>query len=71
MARYTRTAKYARRLLYFTNYHIHDYGDFRPRNKILDESKQHTNRVFIDQRSGAMDREHQRNKPNKGHSEKT
>ena len=33
MARYTRTTKHARRLLYFTNYHIHDYGDFRPRNK--------------------------------------
>ena len=53
MARHTRTAKYARRLLYFTNYHIHDYEDFRPRNKMLDESKQHTRRVFIDQRSSA------------------
>jgi len=27
--RYTRTTKYAQVLLYFTNYHIHDYGDFR------------------------------------------
>ena len=26
-ARYTRTVKYARRLLYFTNYHIHDYRE--------------------------------------------
>ena len=38
-SRYTRTTKYARGLLYFRNYHIHDYGDFRPRNKMLDESK--------------------------------
>ena len=53
MARYTRIAKYAWRLLYFTNYHIHDYGDFRPRNKMLDESKQHTRRIFISQRIGA------------------
>ena len=36
-----------------TNYHIHDYGDFKPHNKVLDESKQHTRRIFIDQRSGA------------------
>ena len=40
MTRYTRTTKYARGLLYFTNYHIHGYGDFRPRNKMLNESKQ-------------------------------
>ena len=24
-------------LLYFTNYHIHGYRDFRPHNKMLDE----------------------------------
>ena len=52
-ARYTRTVKYARRLLYFTNYQIHDYGDFTPRNRMPDESKQHTRRIFIGQRSGA------------------
>ena len=38
---------------------------------MLDESKQHTRRIFIGQRSGALDQEHQQNKPNKGHSEKT
>ena len=53
MTRCTRTIKYARGLLYFTNYHIHGYGDFRPHNKMLGESKQHTRRIFIDQRSGA------------------
>ena len=53
MTRHIGTIKYARGLLYFINYHIHDYGDFRPRNKMLDESKQHTRRIFIGQRSGA------------------
>ena len=52
-SRYTRTTKYVRGLLYFKNYHIHDYGDFRPRNKMLDESKQHTRRIFVGQRSSA------------------
>ena len=51
--RYIRLTTHVRGLLYFTNYHIHDYGDFRPCNKTLDESKHHTRRVFIDQRSGA------------------
>ena len=37
---------------------------------MLDESKRHTRRVFIGQKAVHMDREHQRNKPNKGHSEK-
>ena len=27
-------------MLYFTNYHIHDYNNFRTSNKVLDESKQ-------------------------------
>ena len=53
MARHTRTTKYARGLLYFTNYHIHDYRDFRTSNKMLDESKQHPKRVFIGKRIGA------------------
>ena len=38
---------------------------------MLDESKQHTRRIFIDQRSGAHGPRAQRNKPNKGHGEKT
>jgi hypothetical protein len=48
-----------RGLLYFTNYHIRDYGDFRLYNKTLDESKQHTRRVFIGQRAMHIDWEHQ------------
>jgi hypothetical protein len=38
---------------------------------MLDESKQHTRRVFICQRMVHIDREHQQNKPDKGFSEKT
>ena len=51
--RCTKSTKYTRGLLYFTNYHIHDYEDFKPHNKVLEESKQHTRRIFIDPRSGA------------------
>jgi hypothetical protein len=57
-------------LLYFTNYHIHEYGNFRLYNKTLDESKQHARRVFIGQGVVHIDREHQQNKPKKGISEK-
>jgi hypothetical protein len=49
VTRFTRFTTHARGLLYFTNYHIHDYGDFRLYNKTLDEVKQHTRRVFIGQ----------------------
>jgi hypothetical protein len=56
-------------LLYFTNYHIHDYGDFRLYNKTLDEAKQHTRRVFIGQVAGHIDQEHQQNKPKLGDAE--
>jgi hypothetical protein len=38
---------------------------------MLDESKQHTRRVFIGQRTVHIDQEHQQNKPDKGFSEKT
>ena len=47
------TTKYARGLLYFTHYHIHNYRDFRTGNKRLDESKQHSGRAFIGKRSGS------------------
>jgi hypothetical protein len=69
--RFTKITTHARGLLYFTNYHISDYGDFRLYNKTLDESKQHTGRVFIGQRAVHIDREHQQYKPDKGLSEKT
>jgi hypothetical protein len=69
--RFTRITTHARRLLYFTNYHIHDYRNFRLYNKAPDESKQHTGRVFIRQRTVHIDREHQQNKPDKGLNEKT
>jgi hypothetical protein len=58
-------------LLYFTNYHIHGYGCFGLYNKTLNESKQHTGRVFIGQRVVHIDREHQQNKLDKSPSEKT
>jgi hypothetical protein len=45
----TRLTTYAWGLLYFTNYYIYGYGGFGLYNKILDESKQHTRRVFIGQ----------------------
>jgi hypothetical protein len=57
-------------LLYFTNYHIHGYEGFGLYNKTLDESKQHTKRVFIGQRAAHIDWEHQQNKPDKGLNEK-
>jgi hypothetical protein len=47
LTRFTRFTTHAQGLLYFTNYHIHDYGDFRLYNKTLDEAKQHTRRIFI------------------------
>jgi hypothetical protein len=47
-----------RGLLYFTNYHIRDYEDFRLYNKTLDESKQHTRRVFIGQGAVHIDQKH-------------
>jgi hypothetical protein len=48
--RLTRFTTHAWGLLYFTNYHTHDYENFKLYNKTLDESKQHTRGVFIDQR---------------------
>jgi hypothetical protein len=69
--RLTRFTTHARGLLYFTNYHIHSYGGFRLYNKILDESKQHTGKVFIGQRAVHIDREHQQNKLDKSPSKKT
>jgi hypothetical protein len=69
--RFIKITTHTQELLYFTNYHISDYVGFRLYNKTLDESKQHTGRVFIGQRVMHIDREHQLNKPNKGLSEKT
>jgi hypothetical protein len=69
--RLTRLTTHARRLLYFTNYHIHGYRGFGLYNKTLDESKQHTRRVFIGERAAYIDWEHQQNKLDKGLSEKT
>jgi hypothetical protein len=57
-------------LLYLTNNHARDYGNFRLYNKTLDESEQHTRRVFIGRRAVHIDWEHQQNNPNKGLSEK-
>jgi hypothetical protein len=68
--RLTRLTTHTRGLLYFTNYHIHGYEGIELYNKTLDESKQHTRRVFIGQRAAYIDWEHQQNKPNKGLSEK-
>jgi hypothetical protein len=68
--RLTRFTTHAQGLLYFTNYHSHDYGNFRLYNKTLDESKQHTRRVFIGQRAVHIDWEHQQNKHDKGLYEK-
>jgi hypothetical protein len=67
----TRLTTYAQGLFYFTNYHIHGYGSFRIYNKTLDESRQHTRRVFIGQKAAYIDREHQQNKPKKGLNERT
>jgi hypothetical protein len=58
-------------LLYFTNYHIHGYGGFRLYKKTLDESKQHTRRIFIGQRVTYIDWEHQQNNPDKSLNKKT
>jgi hypothetical protein len=69
--RLTRLTTHARGLLYFINYYNHGYGGFGLYNKTLDESKQHTRRVFIGQRAAYIDWEHQQNKPCKGLSEKT
>jgi hypothetical protein len=69
--RLTRLTTHARGLLYFTNYHIHGYGGSGLYNKTLDESKQHTRRVFIGQRVAYIVWEHQQNKLDKGLSEKT
>jgi hypothetical protein len=55
----TRLTTYTRGILYFTNYHIYGYGGFRLYNKILDESRQHTKRIFIGQRAMYIDWEHQ------------
>jgi hypothetical protein len=66
----TRLTTHVRWLLYFTNYHIYDYGDFRLYNKTFDESKQHTRTIFIGQGVVHIDREHQHNKPDKGFSKK-
>jgi hypothetical protein len=68
--RLIRFTTHARGLLYFTNYHIHGCGGLELYNKTLDESKQHTKRVFIGRRAVHTDREHQQNKPDKGFSEK-
>jgi hypothetical protein len=68
--RLTRFTTHAWGLLYFTNYHTHDYKNFRLYNKTLGESKQHTRRVFIGQRAVHIDWEHQQNKPDKGLGEK-
>jgi hypothetical protein len=67
----TRLTTYVRGLFYFTNYHIHSYGGFGLYNKTLDESRQHTRRVFIGQKAMYIDREHQQNKPDKGLNERT
>jgi hypothetical protein len=67
----TRLTTYVRGLLYFTNYHIYGYGGFELYNKTLNESKQHTRRVFIGQRVAYIDWEHQQNKLDKGLNEKT
>jgi hypothetical protein len=53
--RFTRLTTHARGLFYFTNYHNHGYGGFGLYNKTLDESKQHTRRVFIGQRVTYID----------------
>jgi hypothetical protein len=50
-----RLTTHAQRLFYFTNYDIHGYGGFELYNKTLDESKQHTRRVFIGQRVAYID----------------
>jgi hypothetical protein len=57
--RLTRLTTHVRGLLYFINYHKHGYGGFGLYNKTLDESKQHTKSVFIDQRAAYIDWEHQ------------
>jgi hypothetical protein len=69
--RLTRFTTHARGLLYFTNYHIHCCRGFGLYNKTLNESKQHTRRVFIGQRAVHIDWEHQQNKPDKSPSKKT
>jgi hypothetical protein len=69
--RLTRFITHTRGLPYFINYHTHDYGNFKLYNKTLDESKQHTRRVFIGQRVIHIDWEHQQNNLDKGCSEKT
>ena len=70
MTRCIRTTKYTRGLLYFTNYHTHDYRNFRLYKKTVHESDQHTRRAFIGQGSVHIDQEHQQNKPDKGLSKK-
>jgi hypothetical protein len=67
----TRLTTYAWGLFYFTNYHIHGCGSFGIYNKTLDESRQHTRRVFIGQKAAYIDWEHQQNKPDKGLNERT
>jgi hypothetical protein len=69
--RLIRITTHVQGLLCFTNNHIHDYIGSELYNKTLDRSKQHTMRVFIGQRAVHIDWEHQQNKPDKGHSEKT
>jgi hypothetical protein len=69
--RLMRFTTHARGLLYFTNYHTYDYGNFRLYSKTLDESKQHTRRVFIGQIAVHIDWDHQQNKLDKGLNEKT
>jgi hypothetical protein len=66
-----RLTTHVRGLLYFTNYHIHDYGSSGLYKKTLDESRQHSMRVFIGQRVVHINWEHYQKKPNKGFSEKT
>jgi hypothetical protein len=68
--RLIRLTTHVQGLLYFINYHNHDYGGFGLYNKTLDEYKQHTRRVFIGQKATYIDWEHQQNKPDKGLSEK-
>jgi hypothetical protein len=71
ITRFTRFTTHARGLLYFINYHTHDYRNFRLYNKTLGESEQHARRIFIGQRAVHIDWEHQQNNPDKGLSEKT
>jgi hypothetical protein len=58
-------------LLYFTNYHIHDYKTSRLTPRLCPVCSKRPKGVFIGQGVVHIDQEHQQNKPNKGLSEKT